>query len=310
MFRAFSRKNLERIKHVWGAGRIWGGSHVQHRLQHPLVQERINIKVSGTAQMNRFEYFLERYLRGKMPVERALTLGSGVGELERGLCQYGFARFHEGLDLSDEAVQIATQTAQSAGFDHIRYRTADLNTVVLAGASYDMIFGVSSIRHVENLEHLFSQVQRAIKPGGYFFLDEFVGPSRFQWTDVQIQIMNDQLQQLPKHLCRLISDRAKFKERVIRKSLPYMAAADPSEAVRSSEIVPLLAEYFRILEIKGYGGAILHELLYDIAGNFCEENPGSLDCLRKLFEVEDQLTACQTVGDDFAVIIATRGKTA
>ena len=86
MFRAFSRKNLERVKHVWGAGRIWGGSHVQHWLQHPLVQERINIKVSGTAQMNRFEYFLDRYLRGTMPVERALTLGSGVGELERGLC--------------------------------------------------------------------------------------------------------------------------------------------------------------------------------------------------------------------------------
>src|SRR5436190_15914072 len=64
MFRAFSRKNLERIKHVWGAGRIWGGNHVQHWLQHPLVQERINIKVSGTAQMNRFEYFLDRYLRG------------------------------------------------------------------------------------------------------------------------------------------------------------------------------------------------------------------------------------------------------
>src|SRR5207245_6482771 len=37
-----------------------------------------------------------------------------------------------------------------------------------------------------------------------------------------------------------------------------------------------------ILEIKGYGGAILHELLYDIAGNFCEENTGSLDRLRKL----------------------------
>ena len=157
----------------------------------------------------------------------------------------------------------------------------------------------------ENLEHLFSQVQRAIKPGGYFFLDEFVGPSRFQWTDVQIQIMNEQLQQLPKHLRRLISDRSKFKERVIRKSVSYMAAADPSEAVRSSEIVPLLGEYFRILEIKGYGGAILHELLYDIAGNFCEENPGSLDCLRRLFETEDQLTASQTISDDFAVIIAT-----
>src|SRR5438093_3834929 len=226
MFRAFSRKNLERVKHVWGAGRIWGGSHVQHWLQHPLVQERINIKVSGTAQMNRFEYFLERYLQGKMPVERALTLGSGVGELERGLCYYGFARFHQGLDLSDEAVRIATEQAALGGFGHIRYRTADLNTVTLDRASYDVIFGVSSIHHVQNLEHLFGQVQRALKPGGYFFLDEFVGPSRFQWTDAQIRIMNDQLQQFPKHLRRLISDPSKFKERVVRKNVEYVAAAE------------------------------------------------------------------------------------
>lgn len=187
MFKAFSRKTIERIKYVWGSGCIWGGSHVQHWLQHPLIQERINLKVSGTARLNRFEYFLDRYLQGKMPVERALTLGSGVGELERGLCQYGFARFHEGLDLSDEAVRIATQKAELGGFGHIRYRTEDLNTVTLDLKSYDVIFGVSSIHHVENLEHLFEQVQRAIKPGGYFFLDEFIGPSRFQWTDAQIR---------------------------------------------------------------------------------------------------------------------------
>ena len=131
MFRLFSRKNLERIKYVWGSGRIWGGSQVQHWLEHPLVQERINLKVSGTARLNRFEYFLDRYLQGKMPVERALTLGSGMGELERGLCQYGFARLHEGLDLSDEAVRIATQKAELDGLGHIRYRTADLNTARL-----------------------------------------------------------------------------------------------------------------------------------------------------------------------------------
>src|SRR2546426_3665495 len=248
MFRAFSRKNLERVKHVWGAGRIWGGSHVQHWLQHPLVQERINIKVSGTAQMNRFEYFLDRYLRGTMPVERALTLGSGVGELERGLCQYGFARFHEGLDLSDEAVRIASQKAESEGFRHIRYRTADLNTVTLDRSSYDAIFGVSSVHHIHNLEHLFQQVQQALKPGGYFFLDEFIGPSRFQWTDAQLRTMNDALRRLPKELRRRISDRKKFKDRVVREIVGEVTASDPSEAVRSSEILPLLAQYFELGE--------------------------------------------------------------
>ena len=74
MFKAFSKKYLERVKHVWGEGRVWGGSEIQHWLQHPLVQERINLKVAGTPGVNRFEYFLNRYLKDKMPVERALDI--------------------------------------------------------------------------------------------------------------------------------------------------------------------------------------------------------------------------------------------
>jgi len=305
VFKAFSRKGLERIKNVWGVERVWDGTEIQHWLQHPLVQERINLKISGAPQINRFEYFLHRYLEGKMPVERALTLGSGLGELERGLCQYGFARSHQGADLSDEAVRIAAEKARAAGSDHLSYRAADLNTIKLERQAYDVIFGVSSVHHIDNLEYLFRQVQQALKPGGYFFLDEFIGPSRFQWTDTQLQSINGQLGLLPKELRRRISDRKKFKERVIRETVDEIIASDPSEAVRSSEIVPLLTEYFKIVEIKGYGGGILHQLLYDIAGNFCEENAGSLEHLRRLFTLEDKLTAAGTVSSDFAVIIAT-----
>ena len=304
MFKSFSRKHLDRIKHVWGAGRVWGGTDIQHWLQHPLVQERINFKISGAPRMNRFEYFLNRYLQNRMPVERALTLGSGVGELERGLCQYGFALSHEGVDLSDQSVRVAIERAAAEGLGHLSYRTADLNNVALDAGAYDVIFGISSVHHTENLEHLFQQVRQALKPNGYFFLDEFIGPSRFQWTDAQLRVINNELQGLPKDLRRLISDRTKFKNTVRRKSVPEIIAADPSEAVRSGEIVPLLSQYFSVLEVKGYGGAILHELLYDTAGNFREENAGSLEHLRRLFEVEDELTASGKLAHDFAVIIA------
>jgi hypothetical protein len=116
--------------------------------------------------------------------------------------------------------------------------------------------------------------------------------------------MNDALRQLPKELRRRISDRKKFKERVIRETAKEVIASDPSEAARSSEILPVIAQHFEIIDIKGYGGAILHQLLYDIAGNFCEENSGSLAHLRRLFELEDELTASGKLSNDFAVIIA------
>jgi SAM-dependent methyltransferase len=305
MFKTFSKKYLERVKHVWGEGRVWGGSEIQHWLQHPLVQERINLKVAGTPGVNRFEYFLNRYLKDKMPVERALTLGCGVGELERGLCHYNFAKSHEGVDLSDGAIRVASEQAQAAKLTHLQYRSMDLNTIRLDANRFDVVFGISSVHHTERLEHLFTQVHQTLKPGGYFFMDEFIGPDRFQWTDEQIRAINEQLIRLPKALRRLISDRRKFKDKVVRRPPEEIIASDPSEAVRSSEIVPLLSRHFKVLEVKGYGGSILHELLYDIAGNFSEENPGSQEHLRHMFQAEDELTSIGRLSHDFAVVIAT-----
>ena len=86
--------------------------------------------------------------------------------------------------------------------------------------------------------------------------------------------------------------------------MQFMKESDPSEAVRSSEIVPLLSRYFRVVEFTGYGGSLLHDLLLDIAGNFTEENSGSLDHLKRLFELEDDLLASGRLSHDFAVVVA------
>jgi hypothetical protein len=43
VFKALSRKGLERIKNVWGTQRVWDGTDIRHWLQHPLVQERIKV---------------------------------------------------------------------------------------------------------------------------------------------------------------------------------------------------------------------------------------------------------------------------
>src|SRR4029453_13057399 len=112
-----------------------------------------------------------------------------------------------------------------------------LNTIRLEPDSYDVVFGVSSIHHVERLEHVFEQVRRALRPGGYFYLDEYIGPSRFQWTDDQLRLMNEQLELLPPQLRRDVREPGKLKQRVERRTLQFMKESDPSEAVRSSEIV-------------------------------------------------------------------------
>jgi len=306
MFKRLLRRSVERVKQVWGKETIWAPGEIRHWLQHPLVQERINTKITGGCQKDRFQWFLDTHLVGKLPVNRALTLGCGAGELERGLSKYNFANVHDAIDLSDEAIRLAKEAASAERLRHTRYLVDDLNAIRLQPERYDVVFGVSSIHHVERLEHLFEQVSGAMKKSAYFFLDEYIGPTKFQWTDVQLRRMNEELNRLPPVLKRSVSQPGKTKTRVIRKTSEYISQSDPSEAVRSAEIVPLLSNYFDIVELKGYGGSLLHELLYDIAGNFTEANAGSLDHLRQLFQREDELIACGELQHDFAVIVATK----
>lgn len=78
---------------------------------------------------------------------------------------------------------------------------------------------------------------------------------------------------------------------------------DPSEAVRSAEIVPVLRQYFDIIEYKPLGGTILQFLLADIAGNFQRDETGAR-LLEMLFAVEDALLEAGHLDSDFAYIVA------
>ena len=81
---------------------------------------------------------------------------------------------------------------------------------------------------------------------------------------------------------------------------------DPSEAIRSAEIVPLLKDYFDVIEFKGYGGSLLHLVLEGIAGNFVPGDPLATEWVERLSAIEDQLILEGRLAHDFAVIIARK----
>ena len=301
--------DVAKVKELWGDTEgTWRTAERIHWTQHPKVNERINRLISGDPQIDRFQYFIQRHLRRRLPVQRALTLGCGHGELERGLLKYNLAKVHEGVDISDGAVAEAARLS-AGNSSRLRYRVSDLNSITLPRFQYDVVFGVMSIHHVAALEHLFEEVSAALKPNGYFFLDEFVGPNQFQWSDPQLDAINDEIALMPERFKQCVEDRSIIKGEVPRWTIDEMNCMDPSEAIRSSDILPLLSKYFEVVDVKGYGGSILHMLLDHIAGNFAEDVPDAMYYLECLFHMEDHLLELGTIRHDFAVVIARRKTT-
>jgi SAM-dependent methyltransferase len=303
-----SYTQLGRVKDVWGEGNLWRDPNVVHWTQLRRVQERLNLLTSGDYNKNRFEYFMEKYLR--LPVKRALTLGCGQGELERGLCGYNFALAHDGIDIAEGAIGKAADFAKESRMSNLRYRVGDMNAIQLPRYEYDVVFGIGSFHHVALLEHLMIQVSQTLKPGGYLFLDEYIGPNQFQWPDEQLSIINEQIEAMPERFKLALSEPHVLKGPMRRHTIEEMNAADPSEAIRSADILPLLHHIFDVVEVKGCGGALLHLLLEHIAGNFSDDDPESVEYLFSLFDTEDRLTAEGKLQHDFAIIIARKKTTA
>lgn len=80
-------------------------------------------------------------------------------------------------------------------------------------------------------------------------------------------------------------------------------ANDPSEAIRSAEILPTLKLYFDIVDYKPYDGAILHTLLSGLAGNFDEYSPADTALLKTIALFEEALEETGALGSDFAAIV-------
>jgi SAM-dependent methyltransferase len=273
-------------------------------LDSKLVQRLyLHPQIGGDPDRNWLDHFKRRHL--PRTVSRGLTIGCGDGGLERHGTALGLCEHFDAFDVSPGAIEVARAAAAKAGLTTVTYAVQDLNHAAFEPDRYDVAFASMALHHIERLEHLFEQVRAALKPGGLFVFNEYVGPDRFQWARRQLIAINLILVLLPTRLRRSLTD-GQIKKPVRRPTVEAMIQIDPSEAVRSSAILPLVEGYFHTIERIDYGGTILHMLLQDIIGNFRAGHRGDLAVLRTIFALERWLLLSKFLSSDFTMVVARR----
>jgi SAM-dependent methyltransferase len=272
--------------------------------ENPVVRAAVMRRISGDERTDWLEWARDRCLT--TPAGRALSLACGAGYTEREAIRCGLCRAIEGVDLSPLAIDTARKRARAKGMTTITYRVADLNAIELEPDSYDLVIAKQAIHHVAALEHLLDQVRQALRPAGLFLVNEYVGPSRFQWTDDQLAIMNALLPLLPERLRRYAGPGGGIRSRIERIPPESHAAEDPGEAVRSAEIVPLIAERFELVARRDFGGTILAPLLERIVQNFDPADEKDHSLLQLLLAFEELLLRHRVISSDFTVLVAGR----
>lgn len=291
---------------AWGDPETWIAEGLQwgHLDQ---IRRTINQRVTGDPELPAINWFFQQVAPHRpLPLDRVLVIGCGASGLETRLVQSGMVASAVALDLSPRALALAAQAAAAAGLTSVVHRQADMNALPLGTpdlqpGSFDAVFAVAGIHHCANLEGLYATVAQLLVPGGWFFLDEFIGPNRFQWSDLQLGLVNGVLSTLPDALVK--TGTGQLRRGYVRPTVDNVLDVDPSEAVRSADIVPLLPRWFTIECQRGYGGNLLHLILSQIAQNF-HNDPGGY--LTRMIALEDWCLSQGMLTDDFAVILARK----
>jgi SAM-dependent methyltransferase len=285
-----SSEHAEKVAAAWNAP---GTNAIRSFWQSKVVLAEINRRITGDPEVDPPEFFRDRFC--PTPLDSALSLGSGGGQLEIRLAELGACRRLLGVDVADERVRGANERRPTDLVDRVRFEVRDLERWQ-PEESYDLVVAQDVLHHIDALEKWCELISALLTPDGLVYVHDFIGPARFQWTDRQVDIVNRLLDALPDRLRRdLVDGDGRLRAPVARPSAEAMIRSDPSEAIRPQEIPRLLETYLEPVIVKPYGGAIFHQFFNRIMGNFAEDP----DLIRLLMEFDFVLTDLGAVQADY-----------
>jgi len=152
-------------------------------INHPEILRYKN-RILGECDTYEYTDWLHFLKQDFGPKESSLSLGSGIGRVEKYLIETGFTNGFETIELSPHSNQNARRSNVS-----IQAVEGDLNFVHLPEDSYDFILCHGVLHHLINLEYILHQINQALKSEGILLIYEYVGETRWQFDDERLKML-------------------------------------------------------------------------------------------------------------------------
>ena len=180
---------IEQSATYWDRHNVAPEDDVRYWLGVQAVRQDVNQRLSGDPETLGIRHFLDSF-KDRWPLARALSVGCGAGELERGVVGLGAVASIDGIDVSRSSLDLARRLAAEEGLEkQIDYFESDalswLERKVTEGDGYDLVFFHGCLHHFEALEPIIDATVRLLQErrDSMFFVDEYIGPSRNEWTE-------------------------------------------------------------------------------------------------------------------------------
>lgn len=204
----------------------------------------------------------------------------------------------DGFDLSG----VSLKKVQLQGVEFLPNHT-DCNELELAPNRYDLVVGHQGLHHIQNLENLYRQVHRSLKPTGLFFLSEWIGPNY-----LQIPVANKFVSLILLYLL-FPSKKMRTNHMGHTKSVKFLQYGkemfDPSEACNSVTLESGLLKLFRYHKSIHFGG-LCYPMFEGNAIHLSESDPWTLRKVRLVIFIEKLLTNLGIIKPLFLVAVCEK----
>jgi len=251
-----------------------------------ILDSRFNFLITGDPKISRFEYACEKYLKNRKVI--AASLGCGSGEHEISWAKQGAFSRIDCCDISPKRIETARKNASKAGLGEVlNFTCADVLKCPFPNRLYEVIILESALHHFAPLDQVMMIIKNLLKPGGFVFMTDFIGPTKYQWYPRQLQVVNALIELLPDKY--LIDKNGRYIQKLFKPSYLRMQITDPSEAIESGNILLALKKHFQEIEFKNAGGAIINHLFPTLLHNFPGDNAEAQRWLSVCIEIEELL---------------------
>jgi SAM-dependent methyltransferase len=278
--------------------RWWESDYVVRHINRKVCGEPLSGISSGPHQLalNRFGT--------RAPFGRGISVGGGIGFKEVDLLRRGLVRHMVIYDLSPQAITTGQQRATDEGLtDRMTFVRDDVFDRETNPEAYDLVYWNNALHHMLDVGEALRWRRRVLRTGGLLLMDDFVGPTRMQWSQRLLDINNIFLRSLPPEYFRHPSNPNATLPRVVhRPDVNVMIATDPSECADSARILPELARHFPEADVTPTGGGIYVVGLNDVLHNIVAA--GDTATLDRMMDLDQ---ACADLGEtNYATVMAIK----
>lgn len=276
--------------------------------QSPYIVKDINRRVLGRAVPGVSQGLIEllkQEFSEQLPFKTAISVGCGNAFKEIHLLKSGLVDHFDLFELSEARIEQGVRRAEKFELSsRLQFHQQDAFEYATEANSYDLVHWNNSLHHMFDVDQAVSWSHSVLKPNGVFYMDDFVGPDRLQWSDTVLDLNSRIRMALSDHYLQSpFKDKKLVSQSMRRPNRRKLIAQDPSEAVQSSLIIDSVKKHFPDAKLIDTGGAVYTMALSDILDNFDDSDANDAMILDLLLIIDE---LASKLGDNYYAVALAR----